>query len=204
MLRMSRMVSVGLIGIVVLGGCMGSPRVTDPKRTAVEQLLLSTAAERALVAVDLKALEGKKVFLDASGFEGYDGAYALGQIKTLLGKQGAFVVEDRKQAEVVAEVTAGALAIDRSDSLLGIPPIPVPVPNVGSFETPEVAFFKTIKQTGVAKFAVTAYDPATGKQVLTSGPDSGTAYHNYHCMFFFFKFNRTDIPEKKRGWWKQP
>ena len=117
MVRTWKVVFVGLLGIVVLGGCMGSPRVTDPARTAIEQLLLSTAAERALIGVDLKALEGKKVFLDASGFEGTDKAYAIGQIKLLLGKQGALFVEDRKQAEAVAEITSGALSIDRSDPI---------------------------------------------------------------------------------------
>ena len=204
MVRTWKVVLVGLLGIVVLGGCMGTPRVTDPARTAIEQLLLSTAAERALIGVDLKVLEGKKVFLDASGFEGTDKAYAIGQIKILLGKQGALFVEDKKQAEVVVEVTSGALSVDRSDSLFGIPPIPVPVPNVGTFETPEVAMFKTIKQTGVAKFAMNVYEPATGKQVLAIGPTSGTTYHNFHRMFFLFKFYRTDLPEKKKDWWKQP
>lgn len=204
MVRTWKVVLVGLLGIVVLGGCMGTPRVTDPARTAVEQLLLSTAAERALIGVDLKALNGRKVFLDASGFDGTDKAYAIGQIKMLLGNAGVLLVDDKKQAEVLAEITSGALSIDRSDSLLGVPSIPLPIPQVGIVQTPEVAMFKTIKQTGVAKFAMNAYEPATGKQVLAIGPVSGTTYHNFHRMFFFFKFYRTDLPEKKKGWLKQP
>jgi len=201
--RLCSAIAVAL-SVAVLGGCMGTPRVTDPKRTAIEQLLLSTASDRALAGVDLNDLDGKKVFLDVSGFEGDDKAYAIGQLRTLLGKQGALLTEDKAQAAVVAEVTAGALSVDRSDSLFGIPAIPVPVPNVGTFETPEVAMFKTIKQTGVAKFAMNAYEPATGKQVLVIGPVSGTTYHNFHRILFFFKYYRTDLPEKQSKWWHQP
>ena len=58
-----RRMCYGLVALLILGGCMGAPRVTDPARTAVEQLLLSTAVDRALAVVDLSALAGKKVYL---------------------------------------------------------------------------------------------------------------------------------------------
>ncbi len=194
----------GALVLAVLMGCVGDPRVTDPPRTAVEQLLLSNAADRALALVDAKALAGKKVFLDTTAFVATDKEYPLSRFRTILGRDGALLVEDKKDAEVIASVACGALSIDRSDSLLGIPSVPIPVPGVTTFQTPEVALFKSTKQTGIAKFTLVAVDSKTGKQVLAHEPYSGTTYHNAKRAFFFLSYSSTDIPEKRRKWWHQP
>ena len=44
-------------------GCMSS-KISSPEQTAVEQLLLSTAADRAVAGLDFDAYDGKQVFLD--------------------------------------------------------------------------------------------------------------------------------------------
>lgn len=217
-------VLAGMLGVFFFGGCMGTPRVTDPKETAIEQLLLSTATDRALMGVSLKKLEGKKVFveerslevadnvylkykevfLETNGFERAEKAYVIGLVSILLGKHGALIVEDKKDAEVVAVITTGALSIDRADSLVGIPAVTLPIPLAGNLETPEIAFYKAIKQSGIAKFAINIYDKSTGEQLIAIGPISGIAYLNFRKVFFFFSFHTTDIPEKKKWWYTQP
>lgn len=208
-------VLAGVIGILCTGGCMGTPRITDPTKTALEQLLISTAVDRALEGVDLAKLANRKVFLNTNDIqyvnnkihviEGFsDKIYAIGLVSILLGKHGAFIVEDEKDAEITIVITSGAHSIDRSDSLIGIPAIPIPVPLVGTFEIPEIALFKSIKQTGIAKFSINAYDRTTGKQVLAVGPVSGFSYNNFRRVLLFFSFRTTDVPEKKRKWWVQP
>lgn len=189
---------------MLFSGCMGTPRITDPERTAVEQLLLSTAADRAIEKVDFRGLAGKKVFLDSSGFEATDKGYAIGLFSTLLGKHGAMIVEDKKEAEIIAAITSGALSIDRTDELLGIPSFTLPIPFTGQVKTPEVAFHKATSQKGVAKFVVNVYEKQTGKQLLAVGPTSGNTYYNYHKVLILFSFRITDIPEKEKGWWYQP
>ncbi|UJS18725.1 MAG: hypothetical protein L3J17_06640 [Candidatus Jettenia sp.] len=217
-------ISAGILSILFFGGCMGTPRVTDPKETAVEQLLLSTAADRALMGISLKKLEGKKVFveerslegaddvylkykevfLETHGFEHAEKAYVIGLVSILLGKHGAFIVEDKKEAEVIAAITTGALSIDRADSFVGVPSFTLPIPLAGNLGTPEIAFYKAIKQSGIAKFAINIYDKFTGEQLLAVGPISGFAYLNFRKVFFFFSFHTTDIPEKKKWWYTQP
>lgn len=193
--------------VIIFAGCMGTPRITDPARTAVEQLLLSTSAERAIEGIDLRGLAGKKVFLDSTGFKGIDKAYAIdrayaiGVVSILLGKHGALIVEDKQEAEIIAAITSGALSIDRTDKLLGLPSFGVPIPLTGIIQTPELAFFKTIKQKGTAKFAINIYEKQTGRHLFAVGPKSGNTYYNYHTVFIFFTFRTTDIPEKKKGWW---
>jgi hypothetical protein len=52
---------IGAMAALVSGGCV-SVRQTDPARTATEQLLLSTAADRATEEMDLAQFARKKVF----------------------------------------------------------------------------------------------------------------------------------------------
>ncbi|WKZ20201.1 MAG: hypothetical protein QY310_06440 [Candidatus Jettenia sp. CY-1] len=53
----------GILSTLFFEGCMGTPRVTDPKETAVEQLLLSTAADRALIGISLKNWRERRYLL---------------------------------------------------------------------------------------------------------------------------------------------
>ena len=58
--------------MLALGACT-STRETSPQRSATEQLLISTAVDRAVEGMDLKIPQGTKVFLDAGQLEGSDG-----------------------------------------------------------------------------------------------------------------------------------
>ncbi len=204
MSKLSFHVLAVMLWSMVMVGCMGTPRITDPIRTAVEQLLLSTAVDKAFKDIDLTRLAGVRVFLDAHGFEATDKAYAITLTSMVLGKYGALIAEDMSEAEAVAAITSGALSIDRSDSLLGIPSLAIPIPLSGYLRTPEIAFYKVIKQTGIAKLAINVYEKPTGRQIFAIGPVSGTSYYNYHKVFFAFSYRTTDIQEKKKGWWSKP
>ena len=180
---------------VLLCGCT-LHRVSDPPRTATEQLLITTAADRAIGRMGLSALDGKRVFVDPSHLDGYDKAYVLGAVIDRLGRQGARLVKDEKQAEVIATVRAGALSVDRSEFLVGLPSIPVPVPFAGPAQLPELALLKRQIQTGIAKLALTAHDAATGKPVLSVGPTSADS-HLTLWRVLLVPFRLTDIPEKR-------
>lgn len=182
------------VGPLLAGCSLG--RKTDTARTAIEQLLLSTAADRALGGVECKELKGRKVFLDVSNLEAYDKGYVIGSLRDQLGECGVRLVADAKEADVILEARSGALAIDGSEFLLGIPSLPIPVPGAGVLQTPELAFFKKVNQQGVAKFAMNSRDKQTGKQVHSTGPLAGTAYYNRFTILFI-QWKSTDIPEKQ-------
>ena len=69
--------------MLALGACT-SMRETSPQRTATEQLLISTAVDRAIAQVNLEIPEGTKVFVDSEQLEGSDGKYAAGEMKDRL------------------------------------------------------------------------------------------------------------------------
>lgn len=158
--------------VMLLPGCT-TGRQTDPPRTATEQLLISTAADRAAASIALNLGPERKCFLDATNFEGLDGKYAIAAIRSSLLKKGTRFVGDKKDADTIVEIRSGALSIDKHDTLVGIPSVDIPIPLAGDFGTPEIALYKSEQQEGVAKFAATAYDAKDGRFLGESTPPLG-------------------------------
>ena len=184
---------------IVLGAASGCVkyRSSEPKRTATEQLLLSTAADHALKSLDVSILKDRKVFLNTTYFDAVDKEYVIGSIRDLFFSTGVPLVDDMAEAEVVVEMRNGAFSIDGADSLTGMPSLPFPVPFVGVIQSPEVPLYKAERQKAIAKFALVAYEKDSRKHVTSEGPAVGTAYDIHYQILGLIKFNRTDIPEKK-------
>jgi hypothetical protein len=171
---MYRFWTVGLAALtaMLLSGCT-TGRQTDPPRTATEQLLISTAADRAAASIALNLGPERKCFLDATNFEGLDSKYAIAAIRSSLLKKGTRFVGDKKDADTIVEIRSGALSIDKHDTLVGIPSVDIPIPLAGNFGTPEIALYKSEEQEGIAKFAATAYDAKDGRFLGESTPPLG-------------------------------
>jgi len=178
-----------------LAGC-GTLRGTDPPRTATEQLLISTACERAVAGFRGKAreaLEGRRVFLDASRFTSYGKEFALSEIRDFLSRQGALLAAARAESEVTVEIRSGALSVDRRDWLFGIPGFEIPGPL--SLKMPDIALIRTIEQKGIGKLAFYAYETETGKHMVSSGPCVGKARRKSWWMFGLGPTNTGDVRE---------
>jgi hypothetical protein len=179
-----------------LSGCT-TPRVSNPPRTATEELLISRAADHAADQVSLGLPAGTKVFVDTQYFEGTDAKYAIGDIRDRLLKQGADLVADRKDAQVVIEARAGALSIDDSVTLYGIPSFNIPVPLSGTGLTfPEIALYKKDQRRGVAKFALTGYDAKSGMFQTSAGPVYGYSYRTHYVVLLFVAWTHNDLVPK--------
>jgi hypothetical protein len=184
---------------LAIGGCVQT-RMTEPSRSAVEQLLLSTAADRSLQQAYFldDVFKSKKVFVDTNYFESYDKPYAMGTIRDALSNHGALLVSDPKTADIIVEPRSGALSTDSTSTELGIPSMPVPIPLSGTLVTPDMYLFKTQKQFSTAKIALLAYDAKSRQHLYSSGPLVGKAYNKYYSFLLFIQITRTDIPEKKK------
>jgi hypothetical protein len=189
MLRIT-LVMLGLL--VVVSGCATS-RETSPSRTATEQLLISTAADRAARDLALKVPDGAHVFIDDRYFEGFDSKYAIGALREELLKTGARLVADRPQADVVVEIRAGALSIDEEKTLVGIPQIDVPIPLAGALGLPELALYKEDVRRGVAKLAAVAYDANTGALIAASEPQYGYSHRTEWVVMLIFAWTTSDL-----------
>lgn len=178
-------------------GCTQT-RQTEPKRTAVEQLLISRAADHALANADFALLKDRKVYLEEKYFDATDGKYALGAVRDFMSLAGALLVDSAADAEVIVEARSGALSIDSGQSLVGLPEVPFPIPAAGTLVTPEAPFFKAERQFSVAKLALLAYDAKTRKHLFSTGTLVGKSHHHYYRILGFFRWVDTELPEKAR------
>lgn len=126
-----------------------------------------------------------------------DGKYAVAVIKDRLLRQGARLAVEKKDADTIVELRAGALSIDDSSFLIGIPSFEAPVPLVANgVKTPEIAFYKEKMRMGVAKIAATAYDAKDGSLQSSSGNQYGYAHQKEWTVMLFVSWARDDLVPK--------
>jgi len=170
---------------------------SNPSRTATEEMLISTAADRAAVKLALLVPANATVFIDSTNFEGTDGKYAIASIRSHLLERGLHLLDDRKKADIIVETRSGALSTDRKSFMVGIPQFNVPVPFASSpLPFPEIALYGKEDQKAVAKFAVTAYAVKNGALVDAQEPQYGFSHKTKKTVLLFFSWTDSDyIPE---------
>ena len=184
-----------LLGLMLFGMGCSNLKVTEPKRSVAEQLLLSSAADRAIEKADLAELRGKAVYLQERYFKSYDKRFVLGAIREHLARNGALLVGKEGDAEIIVEARNAGLGIETRESLIGIPALNLPVPLAGALQSPEIGLYKSQKADSAARFALFAYDRKSGAFVQATGGISGAAYFHHYKFLGFFNWRRTDVPE---------
>lgn len=185
---------------VLLAGC-STVRETQPPRTATQELLTSTAADHAASKLHPGIPAGSKIYIDTSDFKGgYGTKYAVSRITSQLLSEQYDIVSKKSKAGYVAQIRSGSLSINKSSQLwVGIPSITLPIPLAGPVKTPELPFFKTEKQKGIAKFAVTLYNAKTGKLAADTGPVYGYS-HLDHYVVMLVGWTKSDLlPKNSSG-----
>ena len=191
---MGRVIAVSFVLLLGLAGC-STTRESEPARTATEQLLISSAVDRALDRMNLRIPEGTKIWVDAENFEGYDQKYAVGAIRDRLMREGGRLVADRGQADAVVEIRAGALSTDSDSMLIGIPSMDLPIPLAGQAKTPELSLVKKNTDQGVAKIGITAYDAKTGvsESFTLAEPVYGFSNRTRWVVLSLFDWTNSDL-----------
>jgi hypothetical protein len=180
--RRSMQVSVLTLLACMLIGC-GTTRMSDSKRTATEQLLVSQAIDRAVMRIDVRPLAGRKVFLETAFLDDLDdGKYLESALRHQLMASGCLLAKDRDAADVVVEARAGAIGTDRSSVLLGIPATSVTLKG-NETSTPELVLAKRSEQRGVAKLSVYAYERESGQPIWQSGEEHVASHARDRWLF---------------------
>lgn len=181
------------LAILCLPACT-TMRSTDPERTATEQLLISTAADKQAQSLDFGVPAGKRVFIEAANFEGYDAKYAIAAIRQQALVKGLRLTDEKKDAECIIEIRAGALSVDQRDMLVGIPKFDLPVPLAGgAFTFPEIALYKRDTQQGIAKFSTAAYDAKDGRLIATASPAADSSFQKKTILLFFISWSEDNL-----------
>jgi len=196
----SAWVEESLLLLAVIAGVSGCQSVKDssPARTATEQLLLSTAADSALENARFSWLDAKRVFVEEKYFESYDKGYAMGLIRQRLSASGALLVKTEDKAEVIVEVRSGALSMDSSQTLVGLPAMTIPVPLTGAVPTPQIGLYVNDSFDSAAKIALFAYERPSGRYLQSAGPMVGRAYLHRYKLLFLVTWRKSNVPELSR------
>jgi len=192
------------LGLVLLlgsaAGCVNKQRMTEPIRSVGEQLLFSTAIDRALSELDLEAigrLKGFKVYLSTVYLQTLDQEYLVGSLRDLLLSSGVLVVDDIAQAEMIVEVRSGANSLDSATVTAGIAEDQaLPNPITGApVALPELAFFKKQNNVSLTKVALVAYHADSREHIFSSGTLLGGAYDRHYQFLGLIRLRFTDVPE---------
>jgi len=196
--RAARLAAMSALAAPLLFGCSQST-MTNPARAVSEQLVLSTATDRAIATTSFSLFDKKKVFLDATYFDSYDSKYVVGAIRDALSQAGAVLLPTAAtNCDIIIEARSGGLSTDPGDTLLGLANTGIPIPLVGAVPIPEIAIYKASWQFATAKFALLAYDARSREHYFSSGPMVGKSYNENYKLLGIIQWTRSDIPEKKR------
>ncbi|HTQ37412.1 MAG TPA: DUF6655 family protein [Pirellulales bacterium] len=157
-------------------GC-ATIKQSDTSRTGIEQLLISSADDKALDKFDLRPIAGAKVFVDTQYLDCTDKNYLLIALHQRLLANHCTLVAKQDDSDVVLEIGSGGVGTDRNDLFFGFPGMALPPPAMVAL--PRIALFERDKSMGTAKVALVAYDTKTRQPVINSGYSLARADHNF-------------------------
>jgi hypothetical protein len=164
-----------------------------PGRTAREEMMIATAADRAAQHIAAGLPGGGKVFLDTTNFDATDGKFAIGAVRDQLIRRGDVLVADRAAADSVVELRSAALSIDQAETVWGVPQFTFPLPLSGTLNVPEIAFYGQHLKRGIADFAATEYDAKSGLFIASTGPEFGYSDNRKQTVMIFFSWTKQDF-----------
>ena len=186
-----------LFSALLLANC-AAERATSPARTATEELLISSAADRAAEKLAEQVPAGLKVLLGTTSVASVDERYATAAIRDRFMRRGVILVDDKASADIVIEVRTGALSTDERSFYLGTPPIQLPaVPGVAmtGIPVPSLSVFKRNQTKATAKFEAIGYDTKTGQLVVATEPQYGHSEKVDWTLLFLLSWSNADYLE---------
>ncbi len=175
--RLMRIALLATSGCLSAGGC-ATIKESDTARTGVEQLLISSAVDRALDKVDFRPIANGKVYVEEKYLDCTDKNYILVALHQRLLQQHCTLAAKPEDSDVTVEIGSGGVGTDRHDLFMGVPQIPLPPPSPISI--PKMTLYERNKAMGTAKLAVVAYDTKSRQSVINSAAAlARTDYKSY-------------------------
>lgn len=189
-------------------GCAIEQELSRTPRTAVEQVLLTQALERALTNLNLElperatleieatSLDSDRTFMRMSGTAfgtaippSLQSSYVRHVVAAVLGRKGYRIsVQD---ATYLVRVLVESLGTMQGLTFLGLPPVQsVVIP----FSLPELTLYKLQKQSGYARLRLDMYDNRTGDLIGSTATLIERTYYDQYTVLFYVTWYDTDLP----------
>jgi len=137
-------------------------------RTGTEQLLISSAVDKALDNFDYSALRDKPVFFETKYLDCVDKNYITEALRYRMMMVGARLLDKADKADIIVEVASGGVGTDGQFLFIGFPEIPLPG-MIAPVAIPKIAFVERSKMNGTAKILLVAYDARTKLPIMPTG-----------------------------------
>ena len=173
---------------LLMCGC-AEPNITRTGRNAIEQLVLTTAADRTIGKMSFRSLKGEKVRIDYTNMTPQvDKNYIQGILENRISATGAIIALKPEEAKYVLRPVCATFATEDDKIMFGTPQLPIPIPEAGiSVIIPELPLFKRVRRFGYCKLSVEILEAKTNKLVKVEGPFiSGAINTNWVVLFFPF------------------
>jgi hypothetical protein len=208
-------VGVILCSFAALVGCAISREPTRTPRTAIEELLLSSAVQRSMNALSLPLSPVESVAVEVAAFPtdrlvlqdrflADPNAFPVvptpatglvlvhGLAEERLGVLGFPLQQSRHQARYFLRLLVLALGTEQGQTFFGIPAIQsgfLPI------ALPELPLYKAQRQKAYMRYRIDIYESATGRFIRSTPWYEGSAYFNQYIVLFFISFRETDLPQ---------
>ncbi|MET0516390.1 MAG: hypothetical protein ABW047_13810 [Nitrospiraceae bacterium] len=194
---------------LLIVGCAVEQEISRTPRTAVEQLLLTEAIERALKNLTVTLPPQASLYLEVSGFyldrarldirdqtygtleqPSLDFLFVRDAVAVALGRMGYRIRRREDQPAYLARVSIESLGTMQGLVFFGMPPIQsLIIP----FALPEIVLYKHVDQSGYARLHIDLFDHATGEYKGSSATVIGRTGHDQYTMLFFITWVQTDL-----------
>lgn len=202
-MKINRIITLFFATVTVIMCSCVDPNISNTGRTAVQEMLLDTAISNGVGQLDFEPYVGKKIYLELSKLNPQIYKEVLiAAIEKRLYEHECVVVSKPEEADYTMVFYCGTLATDNSKFIIGLPPLPIPVPQ-SSLEivTPELPLFKRIMRRGYLRLHGYVLTPKEKKH-FSSFPEinSRSDYENWIICLFPFSFTDNEIGES--GTWR--
>ena len=198
-----------LVSAVLFCGCSLTQEFSRTPRTAVEQLLLTSAVEHALHGLTVDLPKEATLHVDVTGLQtdrshfnmvGQDRGVLHGPsldlvlirdtIATGLGRLGYRIDPRVTEPAYLARVVVESFGTTQGLSFFGMPPVTsVLIP----FSLPALTLYAKEGQKGYARLHVDFFEYQSGKFVGSSPTTIGRTYYSQYTLLFFLTWQTTDL-----------
>jgi hypothetical protein len=195
--------------LLLLAGCAIEQEISRTPRTAVEQLLLTSAVERALTNLTLTLPAQASLHLEVSGFyidrarltmrdqtsgivqdPTVDFLLVKDTVAVSLGRMGYRIRRREDQPAYLVKISIESLGTMQGLTFVGMPPIQsVIIP----FALPELTLYKRQTQAGYARLHLDVFDNFTGEYKGSSATIIGRTYYDQYTALFYISWIDTDL-----------
>jgi hypothetical protein len=188
--------------LLQLSACAAT-RITTTPRTAVEQALITQSTRQAVKTLKLSEFSGRSFYIEADDMttqnchegvcQNYELSYILNALRDRLLKEGMLQAQSKELASVIVRPRIDYALIDDSESIIGLPSFPIPIPGAGNLQTPEIALFGNATQYGRTKISITGADSKTGALVFSESSTPAEVHYSRWSLLLLFSWRTTDL-----------